>query len=298
MSRRKRGQDIHGWVLINKPSGVGSTQVVAQVRRAFDAKKAGHGGTLDPDATGLLPIALGDATKFLPLLEGRHKTYRFEVTWGSETATDDASGEILRENDLRPSRQDIEAALVKFRGDILQVPPQVSAVKVQGKRAYDLVREGANLELKARPLFVERLEIVEHYGVSTEFVMTCGKGGYVRSIGRDLGREIGSLGHVKWLHRSETLGFREAQAQLFDGEYALLSIVDTPGIGAFQITQERALSIANGHGFRGDLDDGYHVAMCENLPIAILRAQSGLLVVERGLHGGESFRNIGATQKA
>jgi tRNA pseudouridine55 synthase len=183
---RKKGREIHGWLIVDKPAGVGSTDVVGKVRWALDAKKAGHAGTLDPDATGVLAIALGEATKTVPILTEALKAYDFTVNWGAETATDDASGAVLKSSDNRPAAEAIRAALPAFTGEIMQVPPNVSAVKVEGERAYDLAREGEKLELAAD---------------SADLRMVCGKGGYVRAIARDLGRTLGCLGHVAHLRR-------------------------------------------------------------------------------------------------
>ncbi|WP_281825927.1 tRNA pseudouridine(55) synthase TruB [Jannaschia rubra] len=202
MGRRKKGNPVHGWLIVDKPAGVTSTQVVGKVRWALDAQKAGHAGTLDPDATGVLAVALGEATKTVPFVTDALKCYCFRVTWGASTATDDASGAVLERSDRRPAPADIEAALVAFRGDILQVPPQVSAVKVEGERAYDLAREGVEMDLVGRPLFVDRLEMTDGDVDWAEFEMVCGKGGYVRSIARDLGAALGCLGHVGWLRRT------------------------------------------------------------------------------------------------
>lgn len=199
---RKKGRDISGWLIIDKPAGVTSTAVVGKVRWALDAKKAGHAGTLDPAATGVLAIALGEATKTVPFITDATKCYRFVVRLGASTTTDDAEGEIVEHRAARPEDAQIEAALAAFRGDIMQVPPQFSAVKVEGERAYDLAREGEVMELAARPLFVERLEIVARLDADhVELEMVCGKGGYVRSIARDLGQALGCLGHVLWLRR-------------------------------------------------------------------------------------------------
>ena len=202
MAKTRKGRPVHGWVIVDKPAGLGSTDVVGKVRWAFQAQKAGHAGTLDPDATGVLAVALGEATKTVPLIMDARKGYRFLVAFGAETATDDAAGEVLRTSALRPSEAEILAALPAFRGDIMQVPPQVSAVKVEGERAYDLAREGVEMDLAARPLFVERLELLARPDADqAEFQMVCGKGGYVRAIARDLGRVLGCLGHVRWLRR-------------------------------------------------------------------------------------------------
>lgn len=199
---RKKGRDISGWIVIDKPAGMTSTAVVGKVRWAFDAKKAGHAGTLDPAATGVLAIALGEATKTVPFITDALKCYRFAVRWGAATATDDAEGEVIGTSAVRPSDEAIRAALAAFRGEIMQVPPQYSAVKVEGQRAYDLAREGEEMDLAARPLWVESLELLERPDADTAVLeMVCGKGGYVRSVARDLGRVLGCLGHVLWLRR-------------------------------------------------------------------------------------------------
>ena len=202
MARGKKGRPVSGWVVVDKPAGVGSTSVVNKVKWAFQAQKAGHAGTLDPDATGVLAVALGEATKTVPYVTDALKCYRFRVAFGAATSTDDAAGEVLDRSDLRPTDAAIEAALAGFRGDILQVPPRVSAVKVEGERAYDLARGGEVFELEARPLWVERLEITGRPDADhVDLEMICGKGGYVRSIARDLGQVLGCLGHVAWLRR-------------------------------------------------------------------------------------------------
>ncbi|NGM44112.1 tRNA pseudouridine(55) synthase TruB [Rhodobacter sp. SGA-6-6] len=213
MAKARKGRPVHGWVIVDKPAGVGSTDVVGKVRWAFQAQKAGHAGTLDPDATGVLAVALGEATKTVPLIMDARKGYRFRIAFGAETATDDAAGEVLRTSTLRPSEAEILAALPAFRGDILQVPPQVSAVKVEGERAYDLAREGVAMDLAARPLHVERLELLTRSDPDhAEFEMVCGKGGYVRAIARDLGRALGCLGHVQWLRREFSGPFAATEA--------------------------------------------------------------------------------------
>ncbi len=202
MARRQRGRPVNGWLVIDKPAGPTSAQVVAKVRWALDARKAGHAGTLDPAATGLLAIALGEATKTVPYVTDADKCYRFTVRWGAQTSTDDAEGAVIAESAARPTPEAIEAALGAFRGDILQIPPQVSAVKVEGERAYDLARAGEELDLAARPLHVARLELIETPDADRAvFEMECGKGGYVRAIARDLGAALGCLGHVVELRR-------------------------------------------------------------------------------------------------
>ncbi|MFN3294840.1 MAG: tRNA pseudouridine(55) synthase TruB, partial [Gemmobacter sp.] len=196
MGRAKKGQPVSGWLVVDKPAGVTSTAVVGKVRWALDAQKAGHAGTLDPDATGVLAVALGEATKTVPYVTDALKCYRFVVRFGAATATDDASGAVLETRDARPDDAQIVAALDGFRGDIRQVPPQYSAVKVDGARAYDLARDGEAMDLAARPLHVARLDLVARPDADhAELEMVCGKGGYVRAIARDLGQVLGCLGH-------------------------------------------------------------------------------------------------------
>ncbi|WBU63299.1 tRNA pseudouridine(55) synthase TruB [Paracoccus aerodenitrificans] len=213
---RKKGRDISGWLIVDKPAGIGSTDVVGKVRWALDAKKAGHAGTLDPDATGILAVALGEATKTVPLLTEALKAYDFTVNWGAETSTDDASGEVLETSANRPDADAIRAALHGFTGDIMQIPPAFSAVRVDGERAYDLAREGEAPELAARPLYVDELSLIEARQDSADLHMVCGKGGYVRSIARDLGRELGCLGHVAGLRRVWSGPFEVEDAVAFD----------------------------------------------------------------------------------
>ena len=199
---RKKGRDISGWLVVDKPAGMTSTSVVNKVRWALDAKKAGHAGTLDPAATGVLAVALGEATKTVPYITDALKCYRFALRLGIATNTDDAEGEVIATSESRPSDEDIASALVAFRGEIMQVPPQFSAVKVDGERAYALARAGEEMDLAARPLWVESLEVVARPDADTvELEMVCGKGGYVRSIARDLGAALGCHGHVIWLRR-------------------------------------------------------------------------------------------------
>lgn len=212
MGRAKKGQPVSGWLVVDKPAGVTSTAVVGKVRWALDAQKAGHAGTLDPDATGVLAVALGEATKTVPYVTDALKCYRFVVRFGAATTTDDASGAVLETRDARPDDAQIVAALDGFRGDILQVPPQYSAVKVDGARAYDLARDGEAMDLAARPLHVARLDLVARPDADhAELEMVCGKGGYVRAIARDLGQALGCLGHVAWLRRVWSGPFRAHQ---------------------------------------------------------------------------------------
>ncbi|WP_374638027.1 tRNA pseudouridine(55) synthase TruB [Paracoccus sp. (in: a-proteobacteria)] len=252
---RKKGREIHGWLIVDKPAGIGSTDVVSKVRWALDAKKAGHAGTLDPDATGVLAVALGEATKTVPILTDALKAYDFTVNWGAETSTDDASGQVLESAENRPSADQIRAALAAYVGDIMQVPPSVSAVKVDGARAYDLAREGEVVELAARPLWVESLELLAAGTDTADLRMVCGKGGYVRAIARDLGRDLGCLGHVASLRRIWSGPFEASDGIALDRidranqaeiEAALLPIqsalADLPEMQATEIGATRILN--------------------------------------------------------
>ncbi len=202
MGRKRKGRDISGWLVIDKPAGPTSTAVVNKVRWAMDAKKAGHAGTLDPTATGVLAVALGEATKTVPYITDALKAYEFTVRLGVSTNTDDAEGEVLETSDLRPDDAAIKDALAAFIGDIEQVPPQFSAVKIDGERAYKRARDGEEMELAARPLFVESLLLIDRPDPDhVTLEMVCGKGGYVRSIARDLGAALGCYGHVRELRR-------------------------------------------------------------------------------------------------
>ncbi|MEQ6249799.1 tRNA pseudouridine(55) synthase TruB [Sulfitobacter sp. HNIBRBA3233] len=202
MGRKRKGRDISGWVVIDKPAGLTSTAVVNKLRWAFDANKAGHAGTLDPDATGVLAIAFGEATKTVPYITDALKAYTFTVRLGQATNTDDAEGELIASSDDRPDDGAIKEALQQFVGDIEQVPPQFSAVKIDGQRAYKRARDGEEMEIAARPLFVESLLLVDRPDADhVTLEMVCGKGGYVRSIARDLGQALGCYGHVRELRR-------------------------------------------------------------------------------------------------
>lgn len=202
MARRKKGRDISGWLVVDKPAGITSTAVVNKVRWALEAKKAGHAGTLDPDATGVLAVALGEATKTVPYITDALKAYAFTVRLGAATNTDDAEGEVIATSDIRPSDAEIKSALGAFVGDIMQVPPQFSAVKIDGERAYKRARDGEAMDIAARPLWVEELVLTDRPDADhVTLEMTCGKGGYVRSIARDLGDALGCKGHVLSLRR-------------------------------------------------------------------------------------------------
>lgn len=217
MGRRKKGLPIDGWLVVDKPVGVGSTDVVSKARWALNARKAGHSGTLDPLASGVLAVAFGEATKTIPYAVDSEKRYEFNVVWGATTATDDLEGVVVARSERRPSEAEIRHVLADFTGKIMQIPPAFSAIKVDGARAYDLARAGENVTLAAREIDVYTLELIEIISVDeARFAMTCGKGGYVRSMARDLGEALGCLGHVSVLRRLSTGPFNLSQAIDFE----------------------------------------------------------------------------------
>lgn len=206
MGRRgkKKGRPISGWVVLDKPVGMGSTEAVSKVKWLFQAEKAGHAGTLDPLASGMLPIALGEATKTVPYVQDGAKVYRFTIAWGEERSTDDLEGVATSQSDLRPSEADIRALLPKYTGVIMQTPPQFSAIKIAGERAYDLARSGETVDIPAREVEIGRFDLIEmRPDGQTVFEIECGKGTYVRSLARDLGRDLGCFGHIAELRRIE-----------------------------------------------------------------------------------------------
>jgi tRNA pseudouridine55 synthase len=207
---------ISGWIILDKPLGMTSTQAVGKVRWLYNADKAGHAGTLDPLATGLLPIALGEATKTVPFVQGGGKRYVFELEWGSATATDDAEGEVIATSDVRPSEAQVRAMLPRFTGTIMQRPPIFSAIKVDGERAYDLARSGETVELIARPVTIDELTLISHSTTHSRFEMACEKGTYVRSLARDLAEALGTRGHVSLLRRTAVAGFTERDSLTLD----------------------------------------------------------------------------------
>ena len=240
MGRKRKGRDISGWLVVDKPAGMTSTAVVNKVRWALEAKKAGHAGTLDPEATGVLAVALGEATKTVPYITDALKAYRFEVRFGQATNTDDAEGEVIASSDLRPEDDDITAALGAFLGDIMQVPPQFSAVKIDGQRAYKLARAGEEVEIAARPLWVEEILLIDRPTPDTAILeMTCGKGGYVRAIARDLGQALGCYGHVGWLRRLWSGPFEVGDGISFE---QIETLAKTPELDAWLRPLEEGLA--------------------------------------------------------
>jgi len=274
MGRRKKGRDISGWLIIDKPSGLTSTAVVNKVRWALDAKKAGHAGTLDPDATGILAIALGEATKTVPFVTDAMKAYEFTVRFGQATNTDDAEGEVIASSDNRPNDDDIKATLARFIGDIEQVPPKYSAVKIDGQRAYKLARDGEEITLAARPLWVEALTLNDRPDTDhAQLELICGKGGYVRSIARDLGEALGCHAHVKELRRIWSGPFEMEQAITLE---QVEKLAKTPELDAFLLPLEFGLA---------DLPE----ATCPTESISRLRNGNAATVIGSGLNFGDEI---------
>ena len=209
---KRQKRDVSGWLVLDKPYDMTSTQAVGKVRWLFSAKKAGHAGTLDPLATGILPIALGEATKTVPNIQDGEKLYRFTVKWGVQTTTDDAEGSVVATSGVRPAAEAVETLLPGFIGEIMQTPPAFSAIKVDGERAYDLARAGEVVELEARPVVIESFVMTAHDGETSTFEVACQKGTYVRALARDLALALGTCGHVMKLHRAAVGPFTDARA--------------------------------------------------------------------------------------
>ncbi|MGO1119663.1 tRNA pseudouridine(55) synthase TruB [Rhodovibrionaceae bacterium A322] len=298
MARRRKGQPIHGWLIIDKPAGMTSTDVVNRVRRRLDAQKVGHGGTLDPMATGILPLAFGEATKTVSYVMDGQKTYRFGLTWGAATTTDDSEGEVIATSDKRPTTEEINDALKGFIGLIDQVPPAFSAIKIDGQRAYDLAREGEAVEMKSRQVRIDRVALVEQPDENTAFFdVDCGKGTYIRSLARDLGEVLGTRAHVCALRRLQvgpfteegaiSLDYLEELAQGAPAQELLLPIQtaldDIPALAlseteATRLRSGQALSMiarSNAERIRNLENGDLLCAMCGDKPVAISRFEGG-----------------------
>lgn len=298
MGRKRGGQAIHGWVILDKPSGMTSFSAVAAVRRALGAAKAGHGGTLDPLATGILPIALGEATKTLPYIVDSRKTYRFTVRWGEARDTDDSEGRVVATSTIRPPAEAVEAALPQFVGVIEQVPPTYSAIKVDGQRAYALARAEIPMALAPRPVVIERLALVAIPDADhAVFEVTCGKGAYMRALARDLAVKLGTVGHVVALRRTAVGPFTEQDAIDLDNIEAVRHSDAVPqqvlpvaaalaGIPALALTAGEARRIQRGQAIAvlpvvsrlpqdGICKDAVVCAMAENKPIALAQIRGG-----------------------
>ncbi len=303
--RKPRGIALDGWLIVDKPSGIGSTDVVNKVKRAFDAQKAGHGGTLDPLATGLLPVAFGAATKTVPYVMDGTKSYRFTLRFGEARDTDDADGQTIATNAARPTDEAIRAALPAFTGAIMQVPPIYSAIKVGGARAYDLAREGQLVELAARPARVDRFDLESRPDADhAVFIVESGKGVYMRSLARDLALVLGTVGHIAALRRMRVGPFHEHQAIALD---KLLVSADMPApspdllfpvataladIPALALTEAEAVRLSFGQALSlvdlmgripvlANPDGGLVRAMAGERFVGLCRLDSGLMRPER-----------------
>ena len=304
MARRKKGQKVDGWLVLDKPIGITSTQVVSVVKRLFDAQKAGHGGTLDPLATGILPIALGEATKTVPFVMDGAKAYRFTLKFGESRATDDAEGEVTGRSDKRPNDDEISRALPHFIGEIDQTPPVFSAIKVNGERAYDLARQGEVVELVSRKVRIDDFQFIQRLSRDEAvFEVRSGKGAYMRALARDLALYLGSLGHVSALRRLSVGAFNEAGAISLDALKALghspaafehILPIETAldDIPALALSATEAMRLRSGQPvgllhrqdrdrIRGFDPGGMVCAMSEGRLVALTRFEAGELVPVR-----------------
>jgi tRNA pseudouridine55 synthase len=295
---RPKKRDVNGWIVLDKPVGMTSTHAVAVVKRALNAKKAGHAGTLDPLASGILPIALGEATKTVPFVMDGRKSYVFTVAWGVETDTDDAEGRPVTATNTFPEREAVEAHLPRFVGTIEQVPPRFSAIKIQGERAYDLARDGEMVELAARTVQIDRLDLSRHAGERSILEADCGKGTYVRALARDLGRALGCLGHVAALRRTRVGPFSEDEAvtigdleKVRDGGPDALAAILRPVATALSelpsvtISRDAAARLMRGQAIilRGQEapTEGKLYATCAGVLVAVGNVERGELVPHR-----------------
>ena len=296
MSRRKTGEKVDGWVILDKPLGLGSTPAVSRVRRLFGAQKAGHGGTLDPLASGVLPIALGEATKTVPFVMDGRKEYRFTLCFGQARSTEDAEGEVTAASDHRPTDDGIRGALAAFVGEVEQVPPAFSALKIDGKRAYDLARAGQPVALKPRRVLIERLELLGRPDADhADFVVSCGKGTYIRSLGRDLALSLGTVGYLSALRRTAVGPFREEAAISLPKLEALGHIPALFGAlapVATALDDIPALALTEAQADR--LRQGQPVLLTRDAPPsgALLRAESGSRLVALVRSDGASLQPV------
>ncbi|PCI50054.1 MAG: tRNA pseudouridine(55) synthase TruB [Alphaproteobacteria bacterium] len=280
MARKRKGIKLNGWLVIDKPLDMGSTQVVGKCRWLTKAQKVGHGGTLDPLATGILPIAFGEATKTIPFIMDARKTYEFTVTFGEARSTDDGEGEVIATSDHRPTEADIRAALPAFMGRITQVPPIYSAVKIGGRRAYDLARAGEEVKVKSREVDIFSLDLISCDGHQANLRTTCGKGTYVRSLARDLAVKIGTVGYVSALRRTRVGPFDlklsisleklEELSHSAPPETWILPVVTVlDDILALAVTEEQAKILSHGQ----------KLAVSDHLEPGIIRVMTGTRLV-------------------
>jgi tRNA pseudouridine55 synthase len=297
MGRKKKGIPIHGWLIIDKPLEISSNSVVGKTRWLTKAQKVGHGGTLDPLASGVLPLAFGEATKTVSFVMDGQKTYRFEVTWGESRSTDDGEGEVVATSDHRPEPKDIQKILSDFVGEIEQVPPKYSALKINGQRAYKLARADEDVEMKPRTVQIDRLELIEIVDANRAvFEVDCGKGTYVRSIGRDLGVKLGCLGYISMLRRTKVGPFSENDAisldlledivhsdALFERLLAIETVLDD--ISALALSEDEAQKIRHGMSLKKDMEDCDLLRlMADGKLVALAKVTDGVIHPFRGFN--------------
>ena len=287
-------KQIDGWLVIDKPLNIGSTDVVSKIKWSLSPTKIGHAGTLDPLASGVLPIALGHATKLIPFVMDGTKIYDFQITWGAETETDDKEGQITKTSDKRPTEKEVRAILPEFIGTIEQVPPAYSALKVDGKRAYDLARSGQEVNLKPRAIHIKELYLLRFGSDCADFRVVCGKGTYVRSLGRDIGRKLGCLGYISQLRRVACGPFHLEQAtdiHVFDDKkegvdvlpidmaLAHMPMLNCPETIATRLKQGQRLRLKDVMPFlSGSVQDGDIIRIIfESSLIGLARIQSGVI---------------------
>jgi len=292
--RRSTRVEVNGWLILDKPVGMTSTHAVSRLKRIYNAKKAGHAGTLDPLASGILPVAFGEATKTVPFVQDGEKAYRFTVKFGAETDSDDADGTVVRVSELRPSPDQVAQALPFFTGTIMQVPPAYSAIKVNGERAYDLARDGEVVELAPRPVTILGLDLISCNDEEAVIEAQCSKGTYVRAIARDLGRHLGCLGHVTALRRTrvgpfteqDTVDLAELEEAAAEAERFLLSVeAGLSQLPCVVVDRDSAARLRRGQSLilRGrDAPVGGPVyAACGGVPVAFGEVERGELVPAR-----------------
>ena len=287
---------LNGWIILDKPTGITSAHAVGKVKRLLKPGKIGHAGTLDPLASGILPLALGEATKTMPHMVDTGKSYSFAVTWGEERSGDDCLGEVVQTSEKRPNRDEIEAILPQFTGKIQQIPPAFSAIKVAGQRAYDLARSGINPELKAREVLINSLKITNYQPEFAEFICHCGKGTYIRSLARDMGRVLGCLGHISRLRRLSVGKYSEKDAislevleeMLHKGDLSFLRPVESAldDILAWDISSDQAALLRHGQTILIEdgtaQPDGTKVLVrCEGRVVAICEMSFGSMKPDR-----------------
>lgn len=294
MARKKKGDKIDGWIVLDKPAGMSSTQALGKVRWLLKAQKAGHGGTLDPLATGILPIALGEATKTISFCQNQLKVYTFDIIWGEMRDTDDAEGKVIATSDIRPATSAIHALLPQFMGEIEQVPPKFSAIKIDGERAYDLARAGEEVELASRIVYIETLELTASTDTHASLRCLCGKGTYIRSLARDMAHELGTFGYVANLRRESVGPFtldnavtlEQLEAGIDDALLPLETSLD--GILTIALQEREAARLRNGQSLqfiaRPDVDrlflSGFDLdietmglATCNGTPVALVEVK-------------------------